>query len=250
MTSLIPPGERRELRYVVRQQFRVLRTEVKQRETELLAEAERRLVDKYRDEDKTVEDTNWKIREIGRDAQRQIDDLLRAAGEDLEAGGGWRFSRTVQVPQVHRKSEDKSQLHRALVAGIKDQVAQATLSLDRQEADLLRSLAMEALESEEARAFLGRIPTVAELVPTTRLREIEAAFDSGTTDAPAFGALPGEGRAPPMGRRGAAMTTPPAATTPRITGSAATEVTWPSGASPSDYPTESVGIIWLERRPA
>lgn len=55
MTEMIPPGERRELRSVVRQQFKVLRAEVKQRELELKAEAERRLVERYRDEDKQID---------------------------------------------------------------------------------------------------------------------------------------------------------------------------------------------------
>jgi hypothetical protein len=44
--------------------------------------------------------------------------------------------------------------------------------VERQEADLLRTLAVEALESEEARAFLKMIPSVAELVPSTRLNEL------------------------------------------------------------------------------
>lgn len=182
-TELIPPGERRELRSVVRQQFKVLRTEVKQRESELMAEAERRLMERYRDEDKTVEDLNWKIKEIGRDTQRQIEDLLKATGQELE-GGSWRASSSrISLPYVSRKSEDRAQLHKALVAGIREQVNQAQLKLDRQEADLLRSLAMESLESSAARAFLDRIPSVAELVPTERLREIESAFDGGKAPA-------------------------------------------------------------------
>lgn len=177
MSDLIPPGERRELRSVVRQQFRVLRTEVKQRETELLAEAESRLMERYRDDDKRVDDTNWKIREIARDAQRQIEDLLKEVGLQ-EDGGRWGASAgRLTVTGVTRKSEDRTQLHKAMVAGIKEQVSQACLGLDRQEADLLRSLAMESLQTEQARAFLNRIPTVAELVPSRRLREIEAAFD-------------------------------------------------------------------------
>lgn len=179
MSDVMTPGERRELRSVVRQQFKVLRTEVKQRELELMAEAEGRLVDRYRDEDKRVEDLNWRISEIGREAQRQIEDLMKEHGEELDGGTWGRRSGRVEIYGVARKSEDRSQLHKALIAGIKEQVAQATLSLDRQEADLLRALAMESLESDAARAFLGRIPSVAELVPAARLREIEAAFDDG-----------------------------------------------------------------------
>lgn len=173
----IAPGERRELRSVVRQQFKVLRTEVKQRELELTAEAERRLMERYRDEDKAIEDLNWRIAEIARDAQRQIDDLMREHEDKIDGGKWSRYSGRVSAQGVARKSEDRAQLRRALEAGVKEQVAQAVLALDRQEADLLKALAVDALETDAAREFLTRIPTVAELVPSARLREIESAFD-------------------------------------------------------------------------
>jgi hypothetical protein len=179
MAETIPPGERRELRSVVRQQFRVLRAEVKQREMELKAEAERRLVERYRDEDKSIDDLNWRITEIARDAQRQIQDLMKEFGDAAEGGQWNQWDGRLSVQGVSRKTENREQLHRALMAGINEQVRQASLALDRQEADLLRSLAMESLETSEARAFVDRIPTVAELVPSRRLREIESAFDEG-----------------------------------------------------------------------
>jgi len=181
VSDLIPPGERRELRSVVRQQFKVLRTEVKQREAELIAQGEARLVERYRDEDKRIDDLNWKLTEIGREAQRQIDDLLREHSTS-EDGGQWgRRPGEVSIRAVSRKSEDRVQLHRAFEAGVKEQVRNALFLLDRQEADLLRTLALESLETPQARAFLDRIPTVAELVPSARLREIESAFDQGGT---------------------------------------------------------------------
>jgi len=173
----ITPGERRELRAVVRQQMKVLRAEVKQRRFELVAEAEARLVAKYADEDKRADELGWRIREIKDKADRELGDLLREY-EDLSPTGRWSshidgFS----SPYIRRKNEDRTQLHRALVAGINAQVEQAQITLDRQEADLLRALAMNALETSAAREFLTRIPTVAELVPSRRLREIEAQFD-------------------------------------------------------------------------
>lgn len=174
--DLITPGERRELRAVVRAQLKVLRTEVKQREAELMAQAEALLVDRYRDEDKRIDDLNFAIAEIGRKAAREVEDLMRAAGE-IESGGRWRARDHVTVYGVSRKSEDRVQLRRAMEAGVKEQVAQALLALDRQEANLLRELAMDGLQSAAARAFLTRIPTVGELVPSARLAEIESTFD-------------------------------------------------------------------------
>ena len=175
--TLIPPGERRELRAVVRSQFKVLRTEVKQREAELVADAERQLMERYRDDDKKQEDLNWRIGEIVKQANQDLSDLLRTYSDDQE-GGRWSRIYALSAPRVTRKNEDRPQLHAALTSGIKASVQNALLALDRQEADLLRQLALESLESAEAQAFLGRIPTVAELVPSRRLREIEAAFDA------------------------------------------------------------------------
>lgn len=178
MTDRITPGERRELRSVVKQQFKVLRTEVEQREIELRSEAERRLAERYRDEDKRIDELNWRISEITRDAQRRIDDLMKEHSDAADGGAWGRHDGRISANGVSRRSEDREQLRRALMAGIRQQVQQASLALDRQEADLLKALAMDALETSAARDFLGQIPTVAELVPTRRLREIESAFDS------------------------------------------------------------------------
>jgi len=172
----IPPGERRELRSVVRAQFKVLRAEVEQRRAELFAAAERQLMERYRDEDKQMDDLNWRIRQITDQASNEIEDLVRGLGDALE-GGRWMSYRRLSVPKFTRRSEDRKQLHAALISGIDAQVKTAGLRLERQEADLLRQLAMEGLQSDEAQAFLSRIPTVGELVPSERLREIEAAFD-------------------------------------------------------------------------
>lgn len=176
MSEPITPGERRELRAVVRQQMKVLRAEVAQREIELQAEVESRLVERYRDEDRRNDELNRKIADIHADANRQLREAL-SAFEDLADGGTWRRVSGFQAPYLARKDGDRRQLRDALLAGIKVQVKQALLALDRQEADLLRDLAIDSLETAAARAFMARIPSVAELVPAKRMREIEAEFD-------------------------------------------------------------------------
>lgn len=170
------PGERRELRTVVRQRMKVLRADVAQRRMELIAEAEQRLRERYRDQDKSIEDLNFRIAEITEQASREITDLILAARGEQD-GVSIRRPVRLQVPRISSHVEDRPQLHRALISGIESQVKTALLELDRQEADLLQELAMQTLETSAARAFLAAIPSVAELVPTARLREIEAAFD-------------------------------------------------------------------------
>jgi hypothetical protein len=173
----ITPGERRELRAVVRQQMKVLRTEVKQRQLELVAEAEARLVEKYRDEDRLSDELGQRLTQITNDANIELRKLLSEYEQILD--GRWRrYSSGYSTPSIFRNKGNREQLREALIAGIKAQVQQAQLSLDRQEADLLKELAMDSLETNAARQFLAKIPTVGELVPSRRLREIETAFDS------------------------------------------------------------------------
>lgn len=177
----IPPGERRELRAVVRSQIKVLRAEVGQREMELQAEVEGRLAERYRDEDVKADEFSRSMRDITRKANDEIEKLLEQH-EEMFAGGKWRGRPLLQAPSVYRAQEDRKQLRDAMLAGIKAQAKQAMLDLDRREADLLRDLAVDGLETSAARAFLERIPTVAELVPSRRLREIETSFDGAVSE--------------------------------------------------------------------
>jgi hypothetical protein len=174
--QMMTPGDRRELRAVVRQRMKVLRADVRLRRTELIAEAEARLAERYREHDKAVEDVNWRIAQVVDAADKDIRELLAqltAQRDDITL----RRISGLLPPRVSVLSEDRAQLHRTLMAGIDAQVDHALAALDRQEADLLQTLALGSLQTDAARGFLAQIPTVAELVPSARLREIEAAFD-------------------------------------------------------------------------
>jgi len=156
--------------------MKVLRADIAQRRMELLSEAETRLMERYRAQDKEIDDLNFRIAEIAEQASREITDLIIAARGD-QTGVSIRRPIRLQAPRLNSYTEDRNQLHRAMVAGIEAQVKTALLDLDRQEADLLQTLALSSVETEAARQFLAAIPSVADLVPAARLREIEAAFD-------------------------------------------------------------------------
>lgn len=175
---MITKGERTELRSIVRQQFKVLRAEVDQREAEMVAEAEQRVYDRFKGVDEKRADLNDAVGRLVEETNREIEKLLHDRADDV---GGIESWQRLGVPRgyglAHWSPDRRTELHRALVAGIEAQVQAAKLALQRQEADLLRTLAVGALESEEARKFLSDIPTVAQLVPTARLHELEAEFD-------------------------------------------------------------------------
>jgi hypothetical protein len=173
VTDNITPGERRELRSVVRGQFKVLRAQVKRREQELKAEIEAELLEKYREQDQAIHEAEREIARIRMEAERQaaeVRDRLREAHPDLTTSD-------YEPLALRAINHNRTQIHRALMASVPDKIGDAHLALDTQEMNLLRQLSEGALDSEEARGFLGSIPTVGELVPRVVLREIEQQMD-------------------------------------------------------------------------
>lgn len=161
--------ERAELKSVVRQQFRVLRQEIEQRATEVEAQAEYAIEQRYSDEDEAWASATAQAHAIVLEANKKVNDLFRdlpGRFHEEDAYVHWRAPRRNQGKRVD--------LRRLATVDIESKVAAAKLRLNRQEADLLRDLSLGALESEEARQFLVGIPAAAELVPLARLGELEA----------------------------------------------------------------------------
>lgn len=168
----ITKAERTELRSIVRQQFKVLRHEVEQRGVELLADLAGEIQDRYNDEDEAWGVASHKTQEAVLEANRAVNDIYRELLGDRHVERMYVGAQVPQQPTKHRMW-----LHREGQKRVEASVKAALLQLDRQEADLLRNLAIGALESDEARAFLTTIPAVGELVPAARLAELEAALD-------------------------------------------------------------------------
>jgi hypothetical protein len=179
----ITPGERRELRTVVKGQFKVLRAEVRRREQELRAEVESELLSHYRLEDEAVYQAKIETRKLVEDCARAVQEVGAALKEqhpDLEVEAGRTRMGGIDI---HAANPKRSQLHRALLSSIPNRVGDANLSLDRQEVDLLRKLSEGAIETESATSFLSAIPTVGELVPAARLKELTQGLDLDELDA-------------------------------------------------------------------
>lgn len=172
--SAMTRGERTELRSVIRQQFKVLRSEIAERRGELVREMERELVERYSQDDEKKRALQSEVATAVDDANRAIEQLLDQYGFTIE--GGYAHMYRVSPPRLMFAHGEREQLHRAAVAEVDGQVKTALLKLDRQEADLTRQLALDAIESEAARAFLASIPAVGELVPGARLAELEASL--------------------------------------------------------------------------
>lgn len=170
---MITKAERAELRSIVRQQFKVLRSELAQRQLEMYAEVEEEISARYADNDRSWSGVMHEVHEATMEANRRMNDALYNAGFQTKGSTERMWIRT---PDIAQPTEERHQLRRAAKARIDSQCKAAGLRLDREEADLLRTLGVGAIESEEAREFLQRIPTVGELVSSARLAELEKAM--------------------------------------------------------------------------
>lgn len=173
MSAAITKTERAELRSIVRQQFKVLRAELDQRELEMRANVEDQIAERYAAEDEKWSVLQHEVHEAVMECNRVINDSIYKHGYQ-EKGPTERM--WVMEPSMKQPQADRTELRRHAHSRIRAQVRDARLSLDRQEADLLRTLAVGALETDEAHTFLTSIPTVGELVPTARLTELEASL--------------------------------------------------------------------------
>lgn len=158
------------LHVTIRQRFTDLRSAVKQRHSELIAETEAQLLEQCRAESERADELDRRLQEITDEANRKAVSLLREF-EDLADGGRWSGGRQAifEAPRLYRTNTDRTRRHRALLAGINKQIQQAQRLLDRQQATLLRTPSL-------AQPFLARsIPAiVGDLMPAERLREIDA----------------------------------------------------------------------------
>jgi hypothetical protein len=171
-TDEITPGERRELKSVVKGQFKVLRAEVDRRKEELKGEIESDLLRQYRAQDEAIAAAQREVEDARQEFLRTIQRIgasLKETHPELTVGIGERYGSY----NLQAADEQRAQQHRAMIANIPNLIGDAKLNLDRQEMDILRELSVGALKSRQAALFLAKIPTVGELVPRVRLREIE-----------------------------------------------------------------------------
>lgn len=175
---MITKAERAELRSLIRQRFKVLRADIEARRAELSAELEERITAKYAEEDKAWNDAMFLIGQAADEANRKANDVMR--GLAVEGYDPNREYAIVTARQINKPTAARAELRRTGIARIDATVKNAYLQLDRQEADVLTKLVQGSLESEEARAFLGEIPTVSSLVPADRLLELEQSLRDDT----------------------------------------------------------------------
>lgn len=164
-------GEREELRRLVNERARLAKARVEQRQAELLADVEAKLAAKYDFDDEVWADVTAAARQAVKQADDFIAQKCRELGipEEFRPGItiGW-YKRGENAVSLRRGELRKVAQTQIAAAGKKAKNTIDTAALERREA-----LALGALESAEAKAFIESMPTVEALMPPLDVRELE-----------------------------------------------------------------------------
>lgn len=168
----IRPGERRELKALVRMKIKLLRAEVEDKHAAQMAEIEGRVAAKFRDDDERAQVLRSKLDQLSVEASQKARRLFEEYADIAEGPRHIIFN----PPYFSRREDGKDKLRRALMAAVQAQTSAARSRVTKLEAELLESLALDAIQSDAAKEFVRAIPTADALMPTEKLAQIEASF--------------------------------------------------------------------------
>jgi hypothetical protein len=165
-------ADRKALREAIHERFNLLRLDVERRRTELVADVKKELVEHYRRRDEAVREAMKEVDKLTEDywrAVRELRDKLTTEWGDLDvtinedAKGRFR---------IEAKDKKRAAAEDAINAKIPAIVADANLQLRRAENDMMIELTALTLDTDEAKQFLSKLPTVAQLVPSIRMAQL------------------------------------------------------------------------------
>ncbi len=170
-------ADRTELRSVVRLRCKVARNGIKARTAELLAEFESQVAAQYR-----IDDARWKdVTTAAAQAVAEADALVAAACE--EAGIPADFRPQLNLSWYDRGksagAQRREELRKVAHAQLDAVGKAASAAIDRAELDAYTDLAAGALQSDEARAWLEKLPTLEQLMPPLQIADAKAALSLG-----------------------------------------------------------------------
>lgn len=165
-------SDRMELRRIVKARFEMLREQLAQRATELNSIVKETIEDEAKADLKKAEQESKKlINECKALAKKVASFETTMNAKGITTGHGtWHSPESEMNSFVERfltgwAPADLSERTSKTVAKIKNQHGVQGLNLRSQELNLLEDLSMDALQSEEAKTFLAKIPEIDTLLP-------------------------------------------------------------------------------------
>jgi hypothetical protein len=171
--TAIRPGERAELRTLVRMRVKLLRSQIADRHATQMAQIDGRVAAKFQEDRSRIEELKTELDRVVTRANRAAKVVL-AKYPDVAEMRTHMFSR----PWINQPDQGKDKLRKAMVAMVTAATESAKLRVAKLEAELLSELALSAIKTDQAKEFVRTIPDIEELMPADRLNEIEARFDA------------------------------------------------------------------------
>jgi hypothetical protein len=168
---LVSKAEREELSKVIRLRAKVAKNAIHQRQAELLADAEEKLSAKYKMNDPAWAEITRAAELAVAQADEQVAQICRERGipEDFRPQLGILWYGRGENAYKERRDE----LRRLARAQVERLGVTCKAAIEAKEAELLTAVIAGGLESDEARAFLGSIPSPDHLMPPVIIEELE-----------------------------------------------------------------------------
>jgi hypothetical protein len=168
----ITKSERKELIGIAKKRERVAKTAALHRSAQLRADFEKQLDTKYRPEDDPV----WE--ELYKGAERIVTEAQQALAANCQAKGiPEQCAPTIELGWWQRGrntfKDERAEMRRVAYTRIDELEKAAKFEIERVSLEIQTQLAVGALESDEAKAFLERMPSVDHLMPILKMGEIE-----------------------------------------------------------------------------
>jgi hypothetical protein len=168
--STIRPGERRALKALVKMKVKALRAGIEHEHAKQLAEIDGRVAEKFRDDDRKMGEFKRLVSEV---VDRANNEIIQLTAEYVDILGHNQNNRLLAMPHIYQRDDGKHELQRALIAAVHAQTAAARNRATQLEVELLETLEIGALKTDEAKEFVKGLPTVDSLMPSDRLTAIE-----------------------------------------------------------------------------
>ncbi len=163
-------GEREELKSLTRQRARVAKGGAEARAAAFLADVEAQLASVYKADDEA-------FRDLSAHAEQKVAALDAELAQRCREMGIQQDFRPRLTCGWWGRGENAAASRRVELRKVAERRVQADsraakLAIDEAALDVLTELTAAALTTDEGRAFLAKLPTVAELMPTFDVREL------------------------------------------------------------------------------
>lgn len=168
----ISERERTELRRLVRIKVKLLRSEIETTHADRMAEIDRRVAERFCDNEARRQELQAKLDRIVATANRRAAALFAQYADVAEP----RFD-VFRRPWFSQPQDGRTKLRAALIAAVQAQTQAARHEVTKLEDRLLSDLSLRGVQSDAGLTFANAVPTVDSLMPAGQLAEIEAKFD-------------------------------------------------------------------------